>query len=259
MAESHVKEALHRDRLFSPDRDFPPTEARTRFLILSAPRTGSQMLCSALNASRLAGHPQEYLNGRYIALHEKEFRGGRWSLDAYLADIARRRTSPNGVFGIKLHAGQFHQVFGKQPREGNTFLKSFNRWILTYRRRKLDQAISHLLANERNIWQSESDEPVPEVRAFAADDVPKVAYHLTLVAQEELFWRQTAKGLGLDVLEVAYEDLAADPRREIGRVLGHLGVALPRDQIPLPTTRRLGGEGNRAFRDAFLKAIGEGR
>lgn len=115
------------------------------------------------------------------------------------------------------------------------------------------------MANERNIWQSESDEPIPVVRAFAADDVPRVAYHLTLVAQEEVFWRQAAKELGLDVLEVAYEDLAADPRREIDRVLRHLGVALPQDQIPLPTTRQLGGDRNRAFRDAFLKAVGEGR
>lgn len=251
-----MNEALTKQASPGAVHDFPETPVELAYLVLSAPRTGSTMLCSALVASRQAGHPAEYLHEKNIAAYTKG--ATEWSLAEYLAATIRRRTSPNGRFGLKLHAHQYQRLFGASPGAGTAFLGRFGRFIRMYRRSKLDAAISDVLANERAVWNISDPTKRPPERDFRPDDVEKIAMHLARIAAEERFWQDIAARQAAKTIAIAYEDMCADPEGEIARALLHLGVEIDLANIPKPTTVRLSGEGSERIKANFLRAINGG-
>jgi LPS sulfotransferase NodH len=81
----------------------------TDYAICALPRSGSTLLAFLLGASGLMGVPDEYLHpdhSRVLARHFGLFDGGDPpDVETYLACVRKRRTSANGVFGIKV---QYH-------------------------------------------------------------------------------------------------------------------------------------------------------
>jgi LPS sulfotransferase NodH len=249
--------ANSKDRLFSSAYDLPPVAVRRRYAVLSSPRSGSTMLCSALIASGHAGYPMEYLNARNIACY-REVRG-HWSVTESMRDFERRRTSGNGCFGMKLHASQYVAVFGTQMSEdqpGIKFLRGFDRFILCHRRGKVEQAISRILANERQLWTYEgTGDPAFAERRFQPDDVDRISTEMARLADEERFWREIVEKLGLVAIDVAYEDLANDESTTLARAFSFLGLPTP-DASVRPTTRRLADKTNADLKAGYLSAIG---
>jgi LPS sulfotransferase NodH len=237
-------------RVMGHEHDFPQTTLRTRYVVLAAPRTGSTMLCSALVASRVAGHPMEYLNRRYIDAYRQT--RGSWSLETYLSELMGRRTSPNGLFGVKIHPSQIGQQFGPDVDAAFRFVRSFDRFIRVYRRDTLAQAISHMLAAERGVWTS-YDQSAPRSidRAFQPGDVEKIRGDLAFVENEQRTWEALVQRLRLQVLDVCYEDMVADFGREIGRVFEHLGI---KDAPAARPTTVATSDGHEAMKAAFLRA-----
>ena len=96
--------------LIGPDRDTRPARPETpperSYIVCSTPRSGSGLLCRALAGAGVAGSPLEYFNplhrGRLVE---------RWgcgpSLGGYVRALYALRTTPDGVFGAKLHWDQF--------------------------------------------------------------------------------------------------------------------------------------------------------
>ena len=78
------------------------------YMICSLPRSGSSLLCEALANTLHAGMPAEYFNPGIIARMERRWNVG--SFDDYLRKLLARKTSPNGVFGLKVHWGQYARV-----------------------------------------------------------------------------------------------------------------------------------------------------
>lgn len=76
------------------------------------------------------------------------------------------------------------------------------------------------------------------------------------LTRDELTWRNVVASLGLEVMEIAYEDLLESPQHEIARAFSFLGIDVPAGQIPAPTTMRLSDYSNEALRRGFLEAIG---
>jgi LPS sulfotransferase NodH len=249
--------AAGEDRLFGAAYDLPPTPVRRRYVVLSSPRSGSTMLCSALIASGLAGYPMEYLSPRNIARYREVRR--HWSVAESMSDFERRRTSGNGCFGIKLHANQYVAVFGPQiggDRAGVKFLRGFDRFILCHRRGKVEQAISNILANERQVWNYDgAGKPAFAARGFQPRDVELISTEIARSAGEERFWREAVEKLGLPAIEIAYEDLASDEPGTLARAFAFLGLPAP-DGSVRPTTRRLADETHAALKAGYLAAIG---
>ena len=82
--------------------DSPPPQVS--YIVCALPRSGSSLLCDILAATELAGAPTEYFddNQRTVfARHWNVARDAREYLDAMIA----RKTSPNGVFGLKAFIG----------------------------------------------------------------------------------------------------------------------------------------------------------
>jgi LPS sulfotransferase NodH len=255
-AQSVAPDAVRLERLFGAAGDWPPVPVRFRYLVLSNPRTGSSMLCSVLSESGLAGRPAEFLNPRNIDafMHVR----GATNLGDMLRDYQSRRTSPNGYFGMKLHAHQFKRLFKAQvAQDGPPFLRSFNRFVFCTRRDKLNQAISHLLATERDVWQSTptGDSSLPQ-RQFVPDDVDKIARYMQIADRSELYWRQTIAALNLPTVEVVLEDLLERGRAEYARVFAHLGINIPEGDVPAPATKPMPRQANEALRQGYLNAIG---
>lgn len=112
-------------------------EPHTSYLICATPRSGSTLLCEALDNTGLAGHPKEYfevlketglprrpgeyfdgvrnssilkLLGDYSRLDDEYGEPTFWDgagYARYLARVLKEGTTPNGVFGAKMMWGYF--------------------------------------------------------------------------------------------------------------------------------------------------------
>lgn len=215
------------------------------------------MLCSALSQSGVAGQPEEFFSlsarQRYAARHRM------WTPDTLLDDVQWKRTTPNGVFGIKIHAADFVDMFGKDRihEAGASFLGRFDRLVLCWRRSKIDQAISNILATERGLWTHRGPEhPEFPARSFRPADIEDISLEIARMAGQERFWREYVGHHSQAMLEVAYEDLATAPDATVARVLAFLDIRLPEGTRPRPTTQRLANKTNEQLKAAYLAAIG---
>jgi LPS sulfotransferase NodH len=248
---------------FGTDSSFdmaPAVAAARKYLIMSTPRSGSTMLSSALHASGLAGAPFEYFHPAPLNnAGNPELYPNR--LNLYFKDVVSRRTSPNGLFGMKLHFPQFERIFCANPTSlayGFSFLREFDAFVLTYRRDKILQAISGLLARENNLWATTSADNEGRVgRPFAADDVVKISEEVRRFTLGEYSWRKIAGNLGVVPHEVAYEDLTENSGREFQRIVDYLDIKeLAGVQLQPKTRKTTDVEQTLEMKRRYLKAIG---
>jgi LPS sulfotransferase NodH len=226
------------------------------YLVLATPRSGSTMLCSALTASGNAGEPLEFFHPNRVDPYVG--RTGRWSIPEYMADVTARHTSPNGYFGFKIHGHHYEHFFGSNRDAGQAFLRQFHRFILIHRRNKIDQAISDMLANERQVWNITDPAKRPPERDFRPEDVERIAASLAQIAHADRILRDAAAPFRSMTLDVAYEDLVEDQEGEIARAMVHLDLEIDFDDLPRPTTLKMSGDRTRKMRDDFLRAINGG-
>jgi LPS sulfotransferase NodH len=226
------------------------------YLVLATPRSGSTMLCSALTASGNAGEPLEFLHPNRVDPYVGK--KGHWSIPEYMADMTARHTTPNGYFGFKIHGHHYEHFFGSNRDAGLAFLRQFHRFIRVYRRNKVDQAISDMLANERQVWNITDPARRPPERDFRPDDVERIASSLAQIAHAERILRDAAVPFRSMTLDIAYEDLVADQEGEIARAMVHLDLEIDLGNLPKPTTLKVSGDRTRRMRDDFLRSIDGG-
>jgi LPS sulfotransferase NodH len=235
--------------------DLPAAPLRFRYLILSQPRTGSTMLCSALRQTGAAGVPMEYLSEQPLRQLPHPLTPA--VLADYLTGLDARRTTPNGVFGLKLHYDQFRTLFiaeGKITEQGLGFLRSFSHFILISRRDKIAQAMSLFTAWQADRWSStDAARQGQQNYEFRSADVPALLRDLHTVVLQEQAWRTICAVLGLKTVEVVYEALASSPRREVERVLAFLGIDAAYQP---PQTVKLSRDSNGEAKRRFLEELG---
>lgn len=240
---------------FKTELDLPRTPVTFTYLILAQPRTGSTMITSALQASGLAGVPIEYFNLQHIRQLPKPLNLA--AVQKYYAEVVSRRTSANGVFGMKIHHDQFRHIFmpdGDLSPAGEKFLRSFDRLILTSRRDKLAQALSQLTAFRKGQWNSTDREHEGRQNyEFSSADALLIIDYLRDAVAGEALWNDICARLALSPLRVVYEELCQSPRTELARVVAHLG--LPIDN-PAPQTIKLSRDSHRDGKLKFLREIG---
>lgn len=244
-------------REMSPERDFPEiTPVRQRYCILSSPRSGSTMLGRALYETRLAGDPQEYFNPPLLAYERERSSNPSLNLNSFLKLMEDRRTSPNGLFGMKLHYSQMLGAFRSQKPTQNmlTFLKSFDQLIWIRRRDRLGQAISQAIGQHTQVWSSEDSrfgqQANVKVHPF------QCVRAMQIVCGDDFGWDQLLRATGLKVHVVWYEDLVSDYESNFRQVLRHLGLEESVPEIPAPPTQRQAGELNSQLRARVVKYLG---
>jgi LPS sulfotransferase NodH len=224
-AVSVCARALGVDRPVSRDAPLARQSTPVRFVILAAPRTGSNMLCSMLNS-----HPQ-------VLCHHELFNpaGIHYALDhrageSDLGSPAERDRDPEGflarlwqqpggasALGFKLNRDQNDTAFNAVLADPDI------RKVVLIRRNRIQTFVSEAIAQETGRWESYafSDlRPYPgkiyvDVRQLREHAARNQAYHAAL--------HERLAATGQQCLDVAYEDLA-EPAEQ-ARILQYLGVA----------------------------------
>lgn len=208
---------------FTPGSFSPDGDAATRFVILSAPRTGSNYLCSLLDS-----HPQ-------ILCHHELFNvdGIRYALsqrdaEFELGTMAERDADPVGfvhrawgrhrgarAVGFKLARRHPEFVFRDVLADPGV------RKIVLRRRNRLKTFVSELIARKEQRWTHYGARP-SELPSLAVEvDVEDLR---AFADQQDAFYRritQTLQARGQGWIEVAYEELFLP--ETLARVLAALG------------------------------------
>lgn len=230
------------EHYFSSKRDFTPSPEgiKLRYVLCSSPRSGSTLISDMLYRIGLAGDPLEYFNKKLLDYYQKHY--GKTGIDAYLEDIERRRTSPNGIFGIKLHYYQAAMVWKGRESEGLTHLARYDKKILITRRDKIAQAVSLYRAQKTQIWSSEDksfmSDNDPRKKIEVPYDPVRIAYALSQLINEEAGWRNLLEQAGIPFTEICYETYVADYEKQSAKLLQSLGVNLGEEQISAPTLKK---------------------
>jgi LPS sulfotransferase NodH len=193
-------------------------------------RTGSYLLCEGLEWTERAGHPRE------IFCPERRWQyEGEWQLptgiamEAYLRTAFERGTTANGVFGTKIHYHHLEPLarecgFAGEPVQVLQQLFPGAKYVHLRRCDRRGQAISWYRAKVTNEWwrirgvtPSDLTGQVPE---FHAPEIRRREFELD---RQQQGWERFLAEAGVESITMDYEDLAANYRAEVGRVLAFIG------------------------------------
>lgn len=249
------------------------TQPMLSYLVCATPRSGSTLLCRALDQTGVAGHPKEYFEAllrsglprrpheyfdpqRHANIVERlAFRempdemaepNPLWhpdTYDQYLAWALAQGTTPNGVFGAKLmwgYLGDFAQLLRGIPGMAQRTLpelltRAFPglRYIQITRENKVRQAVSLWKAVQTQSWKQEAGEEVRRV-VEPVFSFRAINYLVRQLTAHDASWDAYFLGLGLEPLKLTYEELAEGTEAVVARVLDYLGIPLPAEGLAEP-------------------------
>ena len=230
-----------------PLRERPPELV---YLLASVPRTGSTFVSHLLWATGCLGAPLEYLNFEPSGPYGFASESAAAQADLWRAAL-RRRTSPNGVFGLKAFPLQLEGVHEANPQlVANVMRTLFPRGqrarVVELRRRdRTAHAISYARALLSGIWRKEQE---PDDRAEPEYSAEALARATRMIELQEESWQAMYRDLRVEPLVLWYEDVLADPDAAIAAVGGYLGVVLhPAAAVAVPAIERQSQAGARAW------------
>jgi LPS sulfotransferase NodH len=201
-------------------------------VICCSRRTGSGLLCSALWSTDLCGRPDEYLDTNTRADYEAE-----WNREpgAYAEQVFDFGTTPNGIFGIKIHWHQLQHASWLAPELGSLAPRTHFFWVS--RRDKLRQAISMYVRSETGRFRRLEGEPAtPDGRV--AFDYDAVRRFVDEAEEGDRGWSRYFDEHELSPTRLWYEDdLEHDYEATVRSVLTTVGVEIPPD-LPVSTDYR---------------------
>jgi trehalose 2-sulfotransferase len=219
------------------------------YIIATTPRTGSYLLCEGLNATGVAGYPQEYASPDDITTW-KDFYGFSTHIE-YFFNFPNLCRTPNKVFGAKLMWLQFialgcdarHYLHSDRstPDIIRTLVGPIH-IVRLVRRDILRQAISWIRAQTTGIWSQKED----DFAAFENTNCPDYDASVLQVAIEKIHdqnrsWDAALSLFEASILNIAYEDLAMDYQGTVSRVLDFL--ELPQvNNLPKPLLKKQSDE-----------------
>jgi|SRR5579859_1190806 len=215
----------------------------TSFLVCCNPRTGSWLLAEALEGTGIAGRPKEY----FAPECEQEWfeRLGVSTYTDYLSKVIEAGTTPNGIFGAKVHWYQFkdwssklRQLPGSEemttPDLMSRLFPNLHYLWLT-RSDKVRQAVSYLRAIQTGKWwKIDGWEHIGNnTQTFDFERIDRLQ---SLICANEAAWQEYFRECGVEPFIVTYEELAEDYQTTIQRVLESLHLPLIPD-IQIAKTR----------------------
>lgn len=234
--------------LLGPEYDLEDGPGIRRSLVIcSTPRSGSTLLGEAAFQTRRLGVPAEYL-ALDVAVPYLFERWGCESYNDYVSTLQRLRTSPNGVFGIKVHWHQLLQFSSVSqgaahdaPVEFKVLVGVLLRvapnpaLVLVTRRDKARQAVSHWIASKTQQWFDLGETSTPSVPEY---DFAGIQRMMNGIEESEASWTRFFTMGGVEPTRVVYEDFVADYVGTVKRVAAEVGVPTEDLEIPAPRMRK---------------------
>ena len=218
------------------------------YVVCSVPRSGSSLLCDLLANTDLAGAPMEYLDPAGIEAFRRSWGVGE-TFDDYLAALFERKTSTNGVFGLKLLFGQLGELGGRELRA----VLPDPRFVYITRRDQVRQAVSFARATQTEQWAS--DHPEPDVKpVYHRDQIQRM---LEWIKRDEGSWELYFAHHSISPLPIVYEDFVESVEQTVLRVMDHIGIDRPGGfQLKPPTIERQADELSDEWVERFLSTSG---
>lgn len=208
--------------------DFPRRSELPEFpyMLASVPRTGSTWFSHLLWRTGCLGAPLEYLNYEpagpyYFAGHSSDQKRFLW------ASVLQRRTSANGVFGIKCFPPHLQDLQEKDPEfltdvMATVLPRTARRRVVFFDRRDRGaHAISYARAIISGVWRSEQETAGPAEVAYSEIALDHAS---RLIDGQIGAWESMFRDLSIEPLRLWYEDALENPDEVIRTVAGYLGV-----------------------------------
>jgi trehalose 2-sulfotransferase len=216
------------------------------YVIASTPRSGSSLLAAGLVATGVAGRPEEYFSPDDIESYKEDLKlPMNCSWGEYLAKVMAFAATENGVWGVKIHWRHvvlLARALGFRGDPGVVLEVLFPAAVFVniVRADRRAQAISLFRAETTGEWFRSLGLPttVRPWGLYLGRPTPGAAVDLTGVAPtyeqiigmersldaEQAAWTNFFTTRRRKVLTVRYEELDANYRGEIARVLQFLGA-----------------------------------
>ncbi len=214
---------LYEDQ-FSENHDFSRVDKPSKILIIaSTGRCGSHMLGHALHKTNSFGFPLEYANPANLAEWKKRL--GINDFKGVMTELQRRRTSPNGVFGIKIHYPHIKQFGGF-----DNLMKLFPNahYVLLSRNDVLKQAVSLSIASQTGVWIS-GQTPVNDNPTYDFEHIDKCLRQTIL---HNSSWRYTLAASGCNYIEMDFDHVRNNLVQSIDKIASFTDVKVEPSKIP---------------------------
>jgi trehalose 2-sulfotransferase len=223
------------------------------YFICSTPRTGSTLLCGLLATTGVAGRPESYFRrqdeGRWASGWGIRRPDGTFDYRDYFRAADRAGRTANGVFAARVMWGTLEEMSAHLGRLYPAHIgddlallgAAFGPPRFVYLRRDdgVGQAVSRLRAEQTGVWSEATGTPRTPPAAIPHFDATGIGGYVREAEEHNAAWQAWFSAMGVEPLEVVYEDLARDPTAAARRVLDHLGIVLPLETALVPAHRQL--------------------
>jgi LPS sulfotransferase NodH len=236
--------ALYQDQ-FSERFDLPRIASPEKSLIIaSTGRSGSHMLGHALQTSNHFGFPLEYTNP--INFKEWQKRLGIADFCDVINEIKKKRTSSNGVFGIKIHYPHIKMYSGFT---GITKLFPDAYYVLLSRKDVLKQAVSLAIARQTGVWiageKSKCDNPIYDWNQIDACLRETIMHNAS--------WRYILAANKCNYIEMNFDEIKTNLPKAIGDIAKFMQIEISSDALPKQqVTKRQSSEINIEWEKRYL-------
>ena len=229
---------------FENQWNLPQTPVQSTYMVCATPRTGSNLLCFAL-AKQGIGMPLEYLNLHgnraaqtlYNTVTGREFiedaNSNMTGVDIareYMSKIVRYRTTANGIFGIKVFAHHFTNLFDDADFSTLTqLLETPPKVIHLVRENIIDLTVSYIMAQNSQRWHSHME---PKDARETIYDFEEFFATMKDLNEIQCRWQSILRTHPKDmIMHITYKQLCTDYTETITAVNHFLGV----DNVDIPT------------------------
>jgi LPS sulfotransferase NodH len=228
------------------------------YLICTVQRTGSWLLCHALEDTGVAGVPAEYFHRG-----DEAFWADRWGTTsdaAFFSAMVREQRTPNGVFGSKMMWNYFQETLERLRNLAGDRISSdadllaarFPGLSYLWLRRGdfVRQGVSWWAAAATGQYALIDDErraPLPN------PDYDEIANLARLAEESDQAWQDWFAAQKVVPLEVRYETMVGDLDATVLQVLAFLGVEPPEPPLVIiPRLRRQADDATERIVESFL-------
>ncbi|MCW8109507.1 Stf0 family sulfotransferase [Alteromonas ponticola] len=206
------------------------TDITKTLIIASTVRSGSHMLGHALHETGAFGFPLEYVNEKNLTRWKQIF--NTRTVGDTLAQLQKHRTSPNGVFGIKIHYSHLHQ-FGGFDKLSSYFVNPSFIWLT--REDIIAQAVSLSIAKQTGAWISQQNVENEDVTY----DAKQIDEGLRRIIFENASWQYVLNASGSHFMHVNFTDVISNTANVIRKIADFMQVEVDISNVPdKPVTKK---------------------
>lgn len=213
------------------------------YIICTSPRSGSTLLCKLLAATGVAGKPGSYFHEpslsdwlSYFDLAQDPSAAERDVLAEIFRAAMAKGSLDTGMFGLRLQRHSFDFFTEKLAvlhpelsRDTQRLQAAFGRTLFIHLTRcdKVEQAVSHVKAEQSGLWHAAPDGTElerlspPQKLVYDADEIRARYDELSAYDRD---WEDWFGAEEITPLRLTYEALSEDPIESLCQTLDELGL-----------------------------------